>query len=234
MKKIRVKVVAMLVALAMIFSVVPGMAAAAGAESLQEARNIDKLSVNISDNLSAEDLVFLNKMTSIFHEFSSDDNGKLVLDISTNTLMNDYNFTENEIHTLQIILKKAQQSSYILTPKYTSFMSPPRGLPENFQAITANSRWGEAEVYFTHDEVMAFLFAAAQLGPSALKIALFTLSTILGGPVGAALAVMLVFIGFPGLESIAYAVLQAAVNKQGVYIKFHMNGPFPNISSGTW
>ena len=86
------------------------------------------------------------------------------------------------------------------------------------------------KVYFTYNDVMATLFAAAQVGPAAITAALTALGSAypgVGTVIGAA-------IGLFGGGTIVYWVLQAAANKQGFYIGIDWNGAFPNPAIGTW
>lgn len=235
MEKLSIKVIAISVTLAMIFLMLPGMAGPVSAANLQEFQNIDNLSVNISKNLSPEDLEFLNKMKSIFHEFSSDNSGKLVLDISTNTLKNNYNFTEIEIRTLQTILEKAQQSSNESNLNHRHIFSIPYISSEELQLITPQMHLHGTKIYFSQDDVRLFLLAAAQAGPMAVKAALFAVGTLFGGPIGTKIAVILAAIGMPSIVDFTYIIIiQAAANRQGVYIGMRFNGIFPIIVSGTW
>ena len=234
MDKLSIKVIAILVTLVMISLMLPGMAETVSAANSQGFQNIDSLSVNISKNLSPEDLEFLNKMKSIFHGFSSDNSGKLVLDISTNTLKNYYNFTEIEIRTLQTILEKAQQSSSESNLNHRQILSIPYILSEELALITPQMHLRGTKIYFTHDDVRMFLLAAAQAGPMAVKAALFAVGTLFGGPIGAKIAVILAVIGIPSIIDFTYIIIQAAVNRQGVYIGIRFNGIFPIIVSGTW
>ena len=89
-------------------------------------------------------------------------------------------------------------------------------------------------IYFTYDDVNAFLFAAASAGPVALALELEAISTMLGGAVGSIIGIILNFIGAASLGYFCYIITQAEFNHQGVYIGIEWNHGFPNIVQGYW
>ncbi len=92
----------------------------------------------------------------------------------------------------------------------------------------------DGKIWFTYDDVMSFLFAAASVGSSAMYAALVALGSVSLGLVGTAIATVVGIIGAPSLASFCYQVIQAVANYQGGYIGVEMNGIFPNIVCGTW
>ena len=89
-------------------------------------------------------------------------------------------------------------------------------------------------IYFTYDDINAFLFAAASAGPVALALELEAIATMLGGAVGTIIMTILNIVGGIGLGALCYKIMQAEFNHQGIYIGIEWNHGFPNIVSGFW
>ena len=89
-------------------------------------------------------------------------------------------------------------------------------------------------IYFTYDDVNAFLFAAASAGPVALALELEAIATMLGGAVGTIIGGILTAIGGFGLGALCYKITQAEFNHQGIYIGIKWNHGFPNIVFDYW
>lgn len=171
------------------------------------------------DELSEQDQEFLEKMTLVFDGFTSDNSGKIIFTYSDQDLVNNFGFTSEEVDRLNEIVDAVSTSSVNFNDEY---------------AVSPYIFYEGGIVYFTNDDVDAFLFAAASVGPEAVYAALMALGTVSLGPVGTALTIAVGALGFPSLAQFCYYVIQAATMNQGVYIGVEMNGVFPNIISGTW
>lgn len=75
---------------------------------------------------------------------------------------------------------------------------------------------------------------AAQIGPAALIAEIEAVSLMLGGPVSAVVAAILSAVGICSFGDLAYLVIQAAANDQGIYFGIDWNGVFPNPTQGTF
>ncbi|WP_206921972.1 hypothetical protein [Alicyclobacillus suci] len=166
---------------------------------------------------------FLGKMISsgLINEFSFDQNGKLTLNDSISDLASKYNLNSSDVANLQAIINAAQSYGSESTSSSKTGIQP-------------QLSYSGGTVYFSHDDVDAYLFAAASVGPAALMAALDALATLTGGPVGAGLSLILDVLGASSLAGFTYMCVQAEYNGQGVYIGLTWNGVFPNISYGFW
>lgn len=180
------------------------------------------INIKISDYLSKEDLNFIKEMEKIYSYFDFDSKGDLILTKSIDELKDEYGFDEVFISRLNTVLNSnlSKQISKSVSEKSIkdNSLSPDRIHVKNWK------------VYFTYDDVMATLFAAAQVGPAAITAALTALGSVYPG-VGTVIGAV---IGLLGGGTIVYWVLQAAANKQGLYIGIDWNGVFPNPAIGTW
>lgn len=168
------------------------------------------------DSFSSEDRVFFEKMSLVFDGYTTNEAGEIVFTYS-NTSLAELGFNENEIARLNSL------NETICGVALTDNTS-----------VAARMFVEDGKIWFTYDDVMAFLFAAASVGSSAMYAALVALGSVSLGPVGTAIAAIVGVIGAPSLASFCYQVIQAVANQQGVYIGVEMNGIFPNIVSGTW
>ncbi|WP_270608367.1 hypothetical protein [Enterococcus thailandicus] len=167
-------------------------------------------------DLNSQQQLFMNKLTHIYPYFYFNHN-QLALSIDYDTLKTEYGFTDDDIVTIDSMLKAPAISWDNETSNIQSRMY-----------VKGN------KVYFTHADVVSALYSAALIGPSAIYAALVGLGTISLGPVGTAIAAAVGVLGFPSLAGFTYQVIQAASNGQGVYLGVEMNGIFPNIVSGTF
>lgn len=174
--------------------------------------NIDSFTLD----LNSQQQLFMNKLTHIYPYFYFNHN-QLALSIDYDTLKTEYGFTDDDIVTIDSMLKAPALSLATETPNIQSKMYI-KG----------------SKVYFTHADVVSALYSAALIGPSAIYAAIVGLGTISLGPVGTAIAAAVGVLGFPSLAGFTYQVIQAASNGQGVYLGVEMNGIFPNIVSDTF
>lgn len=193
----------------------------------QEDKSIDfsgNVNIKISDYLSEEDLNFFKEMEKIYPYFDFDSEGNLILTKSIDELKDKYGFDEAFVSRLDTVLNSRLSKQISRSISETSIEN--NGLNPELRRIHVKN-W---KVYFTYNDVMATLFAAAQVGPAAITAALTALGSAypgVGTVIGAA-------IGLFGGGTIVYWVLQAAANKQGFYIGIDWNGSFPNPAIGTW
>lgn len=167
-------------------------------------------------DLNSQQQLFMNKLTHIYPYFYFDNN-QLALSIDYDTLKTEYGFTDDDIVTIDSMLK-----------------APAISWDNETSNIQSRMYVKGSKVYFTHADVVSALYSAALIGPSAIYAALVGLGTISLGPVGTAIAAAVGVLGFPSLSGFTYQVIQAAPNGQGVYLEVEMNGIFPNIVSGTF
>ncbi|MBU3158090.1 hypothetical protein LL037_25490 (plasmid) [Clostridium estertheticum] len=163
---------------------------------------------------------FTQKMfdSGLIKEFSVDTKGNLVLNNTYDNLKSKYNLDSSSIQILKSMIANGQKGKVSTSTIFdTSAISVSNG-----------------NVKFTNSDVNAFLFAAAEIGPSAVFAALDAMATVTGGPVATIVVSVLAVIGLPSLKSLTYSIIQAEANNQGVYIGVSWNGVFPNIVSGTW
>ena len=100
--------------------------------------------------------------------------------------------------------------------------------------ITPMMHVSGGKIWFTYSDIVGTLTSAAMIGPAAVYAAFVGLGSISLGPVGTAITAAVGVLGFPSLAGFTYSILQASINRQGVYMGVEMNGVFPNIVSGTW
>lgn len=174
--------------------------------------NIDSFTLD----LNSQQQLFMKKLTHIYPYFYFNHN-QLALSIDYDTLKTEYGFTDDDIVTIDSMLK-----------------APAISWDNETSNIQSRMYVKGSKVYFTHADVVSALYSAALIGPSAIYAALVGLGTISLGPVGTAIAAAVGVLGFPSLAGFTYQVIQAASNGQGVYLGVEMNGIFPNIVSGTF
>lgn len=174
--------------------------------------NIDSFTLD----LNSQQQLFMNKLTHIYPYFYFNHN-QLALSIDYDTLKTEYGFTDDDIVTIDSMLK-----------------APAISWDNETSNIQSKMYVKGSKVYFTHADVVSALYSAALIGPSAIYAAIVGLGTISLGPVGTAIAAAVGVLGFPSLAGFTYQVIQAASNGQGVYLGVEMNGIFPNIVSGTF
>lgn len=175
--------------------------------------------MSIGKYITQDGQAFQNKVESIFPYFVLDKNYKLSVTLTDEELTSTYNFTVNDIKQLNNLLDFQSDS---IDGAYT-----PRKSPIHVSERLHVSDW---KIYFSNDDIYAFLFAAAQVGPAAIIAALSALGSIYPG-VGTVIGA---FIGLFGASSIIYMVFQAVALKKGLYIGVDWNGPFPNPALGLW
>lgn len=184
------------------------------ATSISDDKNDVEVSVG---DFSDADLQFLNKFTSVFDGYFTNENGEISFRYTANELRNK-GFTTDDIYKLNEINNKVCGAI----------------IPEEDTVIQTRMFVEGGKIYFDNVDVNAFLLSAATLGPEALYAALVGLGSLAGGPVGTVITAVLGAIGAASLSYLCYLIVQAHVNGQGIYIGIEMNGIFPNIVTGTW
>lgn len=206
------KIISLLMSLLLIFTM---SSTAFAAEYRTDAENNAGV-VFSNSSFSEEDRAFFEKMSLVFDGYTTNKAGEIVFTYSNNSLY-ELGFTESEATRLAAL--NATICGTVLSDE---------------DSVSSRMFVEDGKIWFTYDDVMAFLFAAASVGPSAMYAALVALGSVSLGPVGTAIAAIVGVIGAPSLASFCYQVIQAVANQQGVYIGVEMNGIFPNIVSGTW
>lgn len=185
-----------------------------------------KSSIDLSHlTISPKAISFTKKMidSGLIKEFEFNKNGKLVLKDSINNIKVKYSLDDSSVHELKALLAFAQKRNSVnVSPESKN------------QVISPNVYVSNWKVYFSNDDINAFLFASAQIGPAALAAALDGVATLMGGPVGTTIGVVLDVLGASALSRLCYLIIQAEANDQGIYIGISWNGGFPNYTDGTY
>ena len=163
--------------------------------------------------ISAEDIDFIEKVTSIADHWEISDN-QLSISLSSEELKNDYGFTEAQCRRLF--------DEIIGVPVYSS--------PEYVPMPTLHVEG--AAVYFNNGDIHAFLFAAASAGPAAMAAAITAVSTAVGGLAGTTLGSLLALLSVPSLIEICGKTLVAAGTGRGIYIGLQFD--YPPIVCDYW
>lgn len=216
MKKLSKKLLSVILSLTMLFSI-SATAFAADSTTSEVFNNTNAITFS-ANNITKSDQDFLDKMSKIFDGYVTSETGVIEFTYTDEELTN-IGFTQTEIEKLTEI------NNSICGTR----------LPAESDTIPSSRiHLKGATVYFTNNDVDAFLFSAAVIGPQALYAALVALGSVSLGPVGTAITAVVGILGAPSLASFCYYVVQAGINDQGVYIGIQMNGIFPIIVSGTW
>ncbi|MDK6804521.1 hypothetical protein [Aerococcus sp. UMB7834] len=178
---------------------------------------------SISDHITNEDKKFMEKYSATYSQFELDSEGKLLLGLTDDQLINDYNFSNSEVEKIHEIINyqhtNVDNAKNMTSNGDTSIVTP----------YLHVSDW---KVYFTYDDLVMYVSSAAQIGPQAIVAALAGLGSVVATPgVGTVIGTA---IGLFSAGTIAYQVTQALANQQGWYIGVTWNGAFPNPDSGTW
>lgn len=177
--------------------------------------------VNLSEQLSQEDKVFMEKLETIYSEFHLNENNELVLLKSASDLKSEYGLNNQDIEKISEMISFQKENSKIKqsSESQDNMISP----------MLHVSDW---KVYFTNNDLKMYLSSAVQAGAPAVVAALAALGTTVATPgVGTVIGVA---IGLYGASTIMYQVTQALANGQGWYLGVSWNGIFPNPDSGTW
>lgn len=200
------------------------ISASAYVQSETDSEKVENITLDekktISTYLTEDDKVFMNKLEGIYPYFQLDDNGALFLELDSNQLMSEYNFTSKEVVRLDNIIKD-QNIGASYANKY---------LNENEMAIQPLVHVKNWKIYFEAYEVPMYLGSAISAGAPAVIASIASLGSVvpgIGNIIGLAAGV------WAGTE-ILYHATQALVNKQGFYIGLTFNGVFPNPDIGTW
>ncbi|WP_234124660.1 hypothetical protein [Clostridium hydrogenum] len=202
------------------------LAFAKSVSNLPSLSNLPSSSANLSNlKISSEARNSMKKMadSGLLKDFKFDKNGKLVLKDSIADAKIKYSLNDSDVNNLKKMLAFAQQRKSI----NISSQSKSKVISPNVYV----SNW---KVYFSNEDVNAYLFAAAETGPEALAAALDGLATLMGGPVGTVIGVVLDVLGASALARLCYLIIQAEVNDQGIYIGINWNGGFPNYTDGNY
>lgn len=199
------------------------------AKSIDNSKSLTKFSttaVNLSNlKISSEARNFAKKMitSGLIRDFKFDKDGKLVLkDSITNTKLK-YSLSNSEVSSLIKLLAFAQQR------KSVNISSQSKGI-----LISPKVYVSDWKVYFSNEDINAFLFAAAQIGPEALAAALDAVATMMGGPVGTVIGTILDIVGAASLANLCYLIIQAEADGEGIYIGIDWSTGFPNYTQGLY
>jgi len=179
--------------------------------------------IRLSDYIDDEDLEFFSKLEKVLDEFTLSKDGTLELKKSLIEIQEEAGFSKAEMVIFEDMLGFNKENPAIGITQIDSQIDE--------SAISTKVYVEDWKVYFTYDEVLTLLFAAAQIGPAAMVAALSALGTAIGGLVGTTVAAIL---GYITAASFCYLVIRAVSMKKGVYIGLDWDGPFPVIADGTW
>ncbi len=160
----------------------------------------------------------------LWGEFTSV-NGVLALKEPVATLQAEHNLTAAQVQSIQSILADYQQD---VAAAASSASAVPAGAP------TPDLSTSGTVIYFTYDDVLNFLYGAAIAGPWAIMAAVTAVASIMGGPVGFVIGVIVSIIGGTTIANLAYLILQAVSRHQGIYFGITWNWIWPNWTQGTW
>lgn len=123
--------------------------------------------------MSKEDLNFIKEMEKIYSYFDFDAKGDLILTKSIDELKDEYGFDEVFISRLNTVLNSN------LSKQISKSVSENPIKDNNLSTVRIHVKnW---KVYFTYDDVMATLFAAAQDWTAAITAALTALGSVYPG-----------------------------------------------------
>ncbi|QSZ27663.1 hypothetical protein ACETAC_01805 [Aceticella autotrophica] len=198
---------------------------------------IDPMSVKGYNNIlyfkpSAKAINFTRKMidSGLIKEFSLNKDGKITLDKSYDSLKSEYNLDESDINNLKIVaasLEKINYNGNIKNINQNNIISSKNVI----SPMLSVSGW---KIYFTYNDVVNYLGAAASAGPIYMIAALDALGVLTGGAVGTVIDLILDIVGAASMANLCYLAIQAMHYHEGIYIGIEWNGVFPNYVQGFW
>lgn len=167
-----------------------------------------------------EKLSFISEK-GLWGEFALDRKGTLTTVHSLAEIQAEFDLSDDQVTTMKAILDFAASAKNVKVPKDSRDISP---------MVFVNG----SVIYFSFSEVGGLLLTAALAGPFALGAAITAVGAMLGGPVGAAIGVIMTFLGVATLSSLAYQIIQGYYYHQGMYFGIAWNGIFPVWTQGNW
>lgn len=161
---------------------------------------------------------FFEKLLTVsnYIEFS-DDQERLVINLSNEILVSEYDFTVQQLDVLSAVLDGACQSSI---PSVSSV------------AVAAADEERGIRVYLSYEDltigVAAALYAAAQVGPEAIMAAWTYLTTAAGGPLGSLAGIAVSLLGAAFFADVALKVVGAVAEHKGV--AFYIDWGMPPVT----
>ena len=152
-------------------------------------------------------------------------NGVLALKGPVATLQAEQHLTAVQVQSIQSILADYRQD---VAAAASSASAVPAGAP------TPDLSTRGTVIYFTYDDVLNFLYGAALAGPWAIAAAITAVASIMGGPIGTVIGIIVSIIGGATIANLAYLILQAVSQYQGIYFGITWNWIWPNWTEGTW
>lgn len=157
---------------------------------------------------------FLEKLLTVsnYIEFSKDQKS-LVINLSDEILVREYDFTVQQLDVLKTVLSGTYQFS---TPSVVAAADEERGI----------------RVYLSYEDltigVAAALTAAAQAGPEAIMAAWTYITTATGGPLGSLAGIAVSLLGAAFFADVALKVVGAVAEHKGV--AFYIDWGMPPVS----
>jgi hypothetical protein len=187
-----------------------------------QSSNLKDREYYLSDaTLSDAEQLFLEKVVSVgaFFEIDSLTN-ELSITLTEYELVNEYEFTQDEYDRLMTDVVGVK---FDLTPIDPGLVQP-------------NLHVSGGALYISHTDLVvgcaATLVVAAQAGPVALGAALTALASLVGGPVGTVIGVIVAVAALPSLTELAGRIIFAVATGQGIYIKPRLW--YPPLEMGYW
>lgn len=156
----------------------------------------EEIKINNSDIQELNDLMD----TGVFSEFDLDKNDNLILNKSIDQLVTEYKLSAEQVSIINLILN-------------------PSSINNVESKLSFKWEGNAVRVTLTSNDVVAFFSSAAMIGPAAIKAALIGLGTVVGGPMGAAIASAIALLSTKHIISFGSVVLAATSKNRGMYIK---------------
>lgn len=191
-------------------------------------------------NDSAKQFLKTYTQSGVLHEVSKNAQGKIILLHDKTFLKSKYHLSDTFLKQLDKFVsdinKKESLNSSISTQedREVSTASSSLSTSSDNSIIVSDIFVSDWKVYFTESDVQTFLLVAAEVGPAAMDVALDGVATLVGGPVGTVISVILDIVGAASMTNLCYLVIQATYLNEGVYVGIQWNGPFPNYTEGLW
>ncbi|MEK0373190.1 hypothetical protein [Corynebacterium mastitidis] len=210
MKK-TIKAIALSTTLALIF---PHSVANAETDNEKETVWSEDAIVETLENISEEDLQFVEKVASIGEHYQGAEDGKLTVDLTDEEIKSNYDFSDSELEQLHAIMNLDQETL-------------DRGKSDKRIVTTYDHRLGHISNNDLKYGAAATLVAAAEAGPYALEAAFIAWASIEAGPIGTLVASVGGALGFAFFADLALKITGAVA--QGKGITFYSKWGFPPL-----
>jgi hypothetical protein len=178
--------------------------------------------INVEElNEAGLDGELIMKILLIRYHILYDENDNLCTDLTVEQLVNDYGFTQQQLDDLQAIFNGTYVALGYRAPADRELANKP------LSQKTMAKRF-----YISNDDLAhgsgAILCAAAAVGPEALQVAFTFYATLIGGPVGTAIAGVIDVLGAAFFIDFAFKIVGAVAQDKG--LAFYFDYGFPPIT----